>query len=197
LICDDAPISMPDVDSREVPGSTTRTAGRLGLLFVVDDEPIVRMALSRALEAAGYRVESFDRVESVLDALEVRAPRVQAVIADVVMPGKSGLDLLAEARTRWPELPILNITGQGTVAAAVEAMRLGAYARAGAAAPARTQSIPGKPAPSHGPGGRPGRGVGGHAARLLVDLRRGADGHDGHHTRGERHGQGARRARHS
>jgi DNA-binding NtrC family response regulator len=102
--------------------------GRLGLVYVVEDEDLVRGAVSRALEKAGFEVETFATADAALDQLaEDGAVKVQVVITDVLMPGKTGFDLLTETRQRWPDLPVLLMTGQATVTAAVEAMRLGAY----------------------------------------------------------------------
>jgi len=93
----------------------------------VDDETLLRRSVARSLEVAGFTVQTFESADEVTAALEEQSSDVDVLITDVFMPGKSGFDLLTEAHARWPDIPILLMTGQATVAAAVEAMRLGAY----------------------------------------------------------------------
>ena len=101
--------------------------GRLGTVFVVEDEALVRRAVCRALQAGGFAVRDFEAGSAALVALEQAGDDVDVLITDVLMPGMSGFELLTETNTRWRDLPVLLMTGQATVSAAVEAMRLGAY----------------------------------------------------------------------
>ncbi|MCE7893086.1 MAG: sigma-54-dependent Fis family transcriptional regulator [Sorangiineae bacterium PRO1] len=101
--------------------------GRLGCVYVVEDEPLVRRAVCRALGAGGFTVRDFETASEALAALTEHADEVDVLITDVLMPGKTGFDLLTEAHARWRDIPVLLMTGQATVSAAVEAMRLGAY----------------------------------------------------------------------
>src|SRR5205814_1439397 len=55
------------------------------------------------------------------------ADRADVVLTDLSMPGKSGLDLLAELRARDPALPVILLTARGSERAAVDAMKAGAY----------------------------------------------------------------------
>jgi two-component system response regulator HydG len=103
----------------------TDSAAPVGLVFLVEDEALVRRAVARSLSAAGFAVEAFDRVDSALEALEQKQPDL--LLTDVMMPQKTGFDLLKEAQSRWPEVPVVLMTGQATIAAAVEAMQIGAY----------------------------------------------------------------------
>ncbi len=100
---------------------------RLGGVFVVEDDGLVRRAVGRALQGAGFRVSDFASGAEALAALAADATHVDVLITDVLMPGMSGFDLLGQARERWREIPVVLITGQATVSAAVEAMRMGAY----------------------------------------------------------------------
>jgi DNA-binding NtrC family response regulator len=101
--------------------------GRLGSIFVVEDDSLARRAVCRALGAAGFAVTELESAPAALEALKERASEVDVLITDVLMPEMSGFDLLTEVQARWKDIPVLLMTGQATVSAAVEAMRLGAY----------------------------------------------------------------------
>ena len=93
----------------------------------MEDEELQRKAVGRALAAAGFSVELCADAEEAWAALSGPGELPDVLLTDVSMPGKTGLELLAEAHVRWPEVAIVLLTGQATVKAAVEAMRLGAY----------------------------------------------------------------------
>lgn len=94
-------------------------------VLVVDDEAALRDSLRRALRSQGHAVEECADVAGALARL-AEAPLPEALITDIRLGERSGLELIAEARARWPELPILAITAYGSVEVAVEAMRRGA-----------------------------------------------------------------------
>ncbi|MCC6609901.1 MAG: response regulator [Burkholderiales bacterium] len=101
-----------------------RTASE-GTVFVIDDDPAMRRALGRQLEAAGYRVEPFASAQDYLD----RAPApagAACIVSDVRMPGLSGLDLQASLARAARDLPMVFISGHGDVAIAAHAMKAGA-----------------------------------------------------------------------
>jgi PAS domain S-box-containing protein len=82
-----------------------------GTVLVVEDEERVRRLTCRILEHYGYGVvEAADGPEA-LDLLRQNAPRVDALISDVLMPGMSGSDLAARARRERPDLPVLLLSG--------------------------------------------------------------------------------------
>ncbi len=93
-------------------------------ILVVDDHSGMRRSLSLILKKADYQVlEASDGVA----ALEiVRKNQLELVITDLRMTGLSGIDLLRQLRETRPKLPAVVITAHGTIASAVEAMRLGA-----------------------------------------------------------------------
>jgi FixJ family two-component response regulator len=95
-----------------------------GEIFVVDDEPAVRQTLSLALSAGGYRVTGFPDGAAFLAVARERTPA--AVLLDVHIPGKSGLDILKELRGEDYPAPIFMISGQGDIAMAVGAIQAGA-----------------------------------------------------------------------
>ncbi len=94
-------------------------------VFVCDDDPGGRESLSRALERAGHEVESFADGREVLDRLE-SPPEPDVLITDIKMPEVDGLSLLRRVKEERPDLPVILITGFGSVASSFEAGRLGA-----------------------------------------------------------------------
>ena len=93
-------------------------------VLVVDDEAPVRTALQVNLGRRGWTVDLATRPDEALAVLRDRP--VDVVLTDVRMPGGSGLDLLEQVRTRWPDVPVVVMTGYGSVEDAVAAMKAGA-----------------------------------------------------------------------
>jgi FixJ family two-component response regulator len=94
------------------------------IVFVVDDDSSVRKALQRLLQSVGMKVEIFTSARDFLARPPYAGPG--CLILDIRMPGLSGLDLQEElAKTDWA-LPIVFITGHGTVPMSVRAMKAGA-----------------------------------------------------------------------
>ena len=94
-------------------------------LLLVDDEEYVRASLAEVLEAEGFDVTALAGAREALHWLE--AHRADAIITDLRMPAGDGLLLLAEARKRGVPIPIVMITGVGTISEAVAAMKQGAF----------------------------------------------------------------------
>ncbi len=93
-------------------------------VFVVDDDASFLAAVSRLLRATGHPVKTFSSASEFLQSLPAVGPG--CVVADLQMPGLSGLDLQAAlARTNNP-LPVLFLTGHGDIPTTVRAMRQGA-----------------------------------------------------------------------
>jgi len=92
-------------------------------ILVVDDEPVVTRGCKRVLDEVGYQV---DTAATGRDGLN-RAVEGQfdLVVTDLRLPDLSGMDLIRALRSRRPETAIVVITGFGTVANAVEAVKLG------------------------------------------------------------------------
>jgi two-component system nitrogen regulation response regulator NtrX len=93
-------------------------------ILIVDDEAGVRSSLAGILSDESYQVESVDSGEACLQALEGR--RYDLLLLDVWLPGIDGLETLARVRTLDPELPVVVISGHGTIETAVKAVRMGA-----------------------------------------------------------------------
>jgi FixJ family two-component response regulator len=100
------------------------TLQQQNLVVVVDDEEPVRKAVSRLLRAAGLKVRAFASGEDLLISGLLNA--TGCVIADIRMPGMSGLDLLAELNSRQCPIPTILITAHGDETLRMQAMRAGA-----------------------------------------------------------------------
>lgn len=95
-----------------------------GEIFIVDDDPGVREALSMVFTLAGCKVRAFADGASFLAAARSETP--VCIILDVHMPGRSGLDILRALNAEQYPAPIFIISGQGDIPMAVEAIRHGA-----------------------------------------------------------------------
>lgn len=95
-----------------------------GVVYVVDDDRGVRESLSLLLKSAGYENETFESATAFLKAF--RPDRIACLVADIRMPGMSGLELQQELAARKVEIPIIFVTGHGDVPIAVGAMQAGA-----------------------------------------------------------------------
>lgn len=93
-------------------------------IMLVDDDDSVREALTEILSRRGWLVDDFSSAESAMDAL--KNERYGVVLADINMPGLSGMDFLHLARESAPEVPVVMITGYPSIDLAVEAIKFGA-----------------------------------------------------------------------
>ncbi|MDA2926277.1 sigma-54 dependent transcriptional regulator [Acidobacteria bacterium AH-259-G07] len=94
-------------------------------LLVVDDEENVRISLQGILQDEGYTVDSVYSGETCLEELERK--KYDVVFLDVWLPGKDGIEVLKELRSRRPGQYVIMISGHGTVETAVQATKLGAF----------------------------------------------------------------------
>jgi two-component system nitrogen regulation response regulator NtrX len=98
---------------------------RKPLVLVVDDEDDIRSSLRMILEYEGYALAEAASGEEALKRLETERP--DAVLLDIKMARMDGLEILARIKQSEPALPVVVISGHGTIATAVEATRLGAF----------------------------------------------------------------------
>jgi two-component system response regulator TtrR len=98
------------------------------IVYVVDDDEAVRDSLRWLLESQGFRISAFDSAERFLASLPAgtTGPISGCLIADVRMPGMSGTELHDELIRRGIQLPLIFITGHGSVPMAVSSMKKGA-----------------------------------------------------------------------
>src|SRR5258707_766698 len=93
-------------------------------ILVVDDEAGVRSSLAAILGDEGYAVEAVDSGEAALAVLEGR--RFDLLLLDVWLPKMDGLETLSRVRTLDPDVPVVVISGHGSIETAVKAVRMGA-----------------------------------------------------------------------
>ena len=94
-------------------------------IMVVDDEKVVRDGCHRVLTGRGYEVIPAENGQIALDILANDA--VDMILLDLKMPVMSGEEVLEITGKRYPDIPVIIITGHGTVDTAVECMKKGAY----------------------------------------------------------------------
>ena len=111
-----------DGESRQ---DATEPGQRKARLLIVDDEPAVRDILSRSLQAGGYECVPAGEVAAALAELETG--NIDLVLSDIMMPGRSGIDLLGEVTSRWPDVGVIMLTAVADTSTAIHAMRLGAF----------------------------------------------------------------------
>ena len=86
-------------------------AGRRGRILLVEDDDGVRQLTARMLRQYGYDLLLATDGTEALAMLATGLQGVDAVVTDVVMPGMSGAELIEQVRERWPELPVLFLSG--------------------------------------------------------------------------------------
>jgi FixJ family two-component response regulator len=94
------------------------------IVFVVDDDPSIRDALTSLIRSVGLRVETFESAREFLTRQHPDAPG--CLVLDVRLPGLSGLDLQRELASARMTMPIIFITGHGDIPMTVQAMKAGA-----------------------------------------------------------------------
>ena len=94
-------------------------------VLLVDDDPDFCEALSDRLRALGFHVSVADRGPEALRLCREEPPAI--VLLDLVLPGMDGMAVLETIRREEPDVLVIVITGHGTIARAVEAMKKGAY----------------------------------------------------------------------
>ncbi|MCK7610996.1 response regulator transcription factor [Roseibium sediminicola] len=94
-------------------------------IYIVDDDPAVRDALSVLFNMEGYVVETFSDGDAFVNSAQKSVPA--CVMLDVHMPGRSGIEILKALNAENYPAPIFIISGQGDIPMAVEAIRNGAF----------------------------------------------------------------------
>jgi FixJ family two-component response regulator len=94
------------------------------VVAIVDDDEMIRVSLQGLMKAAGFSALAFDSAEKFLDSGEQE--RTGCLIADIRMPGMSGLELQARLNETHYRIPIIFITAQGDEKLRLQALRAGA-----------------------------------------------------------------------
>jgi DNA-binding NtrC family response regulator len=94
-------------------------------VLVVDDEEVIRKGFSRTLRAEGFRVLTAVNGKEALEVLD--SEKVNVIICDLKMPVMGAVGLLEETQRHHPDIPVIVITGQGTVESTIQCMKKGAF----------------------------------------------------------------------
>lgn len=94
-------------------------------ILIVDDEESIRRSLAGILSDEGYATDGAEDGEKALKAVRGELPAL--VLLDIAMPGRDGMEILEELRQSWPDLPVVMMSGHGTIETAVRATQLGAF----------------------------------------------------------------------
>jgi two-component system cell cycle sensor histidine kinase/response regulator CckA len=94
-------------------------------VLVVDDEKSIRLTLAAFLSAEGYEVSTASGYDDALGF--VKSNKIDLIVSDIVLNGKSGLDLLETIKDKSSELPVILITGQPSLDSAQRGLRYGAF----------------------------------------------------------------------
>ena len=94
-------------------------------ILIIDDDDQLRKSFEKLLSEEGYTVSSAASGESGLEIIQSRSPDL--VIADIRLPGISGLEVYRAIRKLDPKLPVIIMTAYGTTETAIEATKMGAF----------------------------------------------------------------------
>jgi two-component system, cell cycle sensor histidine kinase and response regulator CckA len=90
-----------------------RTEPAAAKVLVVDDEPLLRRFAVRVLSERGYLVDVASDGAEALERIDADAEALDVVVSDIVMPRLNGVELLEVLSTRYPELPVVLMSGYG------------------------------------------------------------------------------------
>lgn len=93
--------------------------------LVVDDESFICTTICRFLSAEGFEAEPANSAEEALEILENKS--FQLMVSDIMMPGKSGIELLGIVKRLYPDMAVIMATGVDSRQTAIQALELGAY----------------------------------------------------------------------
>ena len=94
-------------------------------VLIVEDEPVLRMTFADFLAEEGHEVktaENYDQAEAHFDSNPF-----DVIVTDVILEGKTGIDVLRRAHERLPNTAVIVATGEPNVETAAESVRLGAF----------------------------------------------------------------------
>ena len=94
-------------------------------ILIIDDEKAIRKTLSEILSYEGYKIDEAGDGEEGLK--KAREKEYDVILCDIKMPKIDGIEFLEKAKEANPDIPIIMISGHGTIETAVEAVKKGAY----------------------------------------------------------------------
>jgi CheY-like chemotaxis protein/glycine cleavage system H lipoate-binding protein len=98
--------------------------GKANRILVIDDEEVVLASVEKILQRDGSIIDKAMTAEAALEKL--KDTQYDVVIADLMLPGMNGLELLCKIREDKPDIPTIMITGFATIQSATQAMKIGA-----------------------------------------------------------------------
>jgi signal transduction histidine kinase/ActR/RegA family two-component response regulator len=101
----------PAAEPHEVAPVEVAATGSGEVILLVEDQKIVRRALGELLRQLGYQVVEAETGEAAIKLALERSNRVDLVLTDIEMPAMTGWQLAGRLRSRWPELPVLFVSG--------------------------------------------------------------------------------------
>lgn len=101
-------------------------ANKKATILITDDEKSIRNALREILEFEKYSVLEAENGEKALETIDSN-PAIDLVLLDIKMQGMDGIEVLEKIKSKEPELPVIMISGHGTIKIAVEATKMGAF----------------------------------------------------------------------
>ena len=109
----------------QLPEVRSAPENALGLVLLVDDEPLLLRSLRRILEAAGQRTALAESASEAADWLA--DPDLAVVLVDLFLGASSGLDFLERVKAERPEVEVIVMTGHASIESAVGCIRRGAF----------------------------------------------------------------------
>lgn len=104
--------------------SHMKTSKNISKVLIIDDEEDIRLSLRGILEDEGYQVID---AESGEHALAVVNRSINLILLDIWLPGMDGIQVLTSLQDRYPDIPVLMISGHGNIQTAVQAIKNGAF----------------------------------------------------------------------
>ena len=100
----------------------------MALILIIDDDRHMRRACSRVLAKAGWDVACAETGDEGLQVIRNLTRPIDAILLDQLMPGMSGMDVLAEVQSMNPAIPVIIMTGSATDESSAELKKRGAFA---------------------------------------------------------------------
>lgn len=94
-------------------------------ILIIDDEKAIRKTLSEILSYEGYKIDDAENGEEALK--RIKEKNYDVILCDIKMPKMDGIEFLEKAREARPDVPVIMISGHGTIETAVEAVKKGAF----------------------------------------------------------------------
>ena len=117
--------SHESASNHQVSTLDRNSSPKTGRILLIDDDPLVLTTLSKMLDIAGHKVILTNSTSTALNELERSS--IDVIIADLRLPDGDGIEVLRTVQARWPDIPVIVITGYGSIESAVKAMKIGAF----------------------------------------------------------------------